>query len=56
MDRAGAEALTGRDLELQERMIGLVRAFGLHKPDETPCGQLVAVAGVHALRSCLEAW
>ena len=35
----GAGALTGRDLELQERMVGLVRAFGLHKPDVTPCGQ-----------------
>jgi hypothetical protein len=47
----GAGALIGRDLELQERMIGLVRAFGLHKPDETPCGQPVAVAGAHALWS-----
>ncbi|MBD0355905.1 MAG: hypothetical protein ICV57_01860 [Rubrobacter sp.] len=34
-------------------MIGLVRAFGLHKPDETPCGQPVAVAGAHALMELL---
>ncbi|MGI8858907.1 MAG: MarR family winged helix-turn-helix transcriptional regulator [Rubrobacteraceae bacterium] len=34
---------------LQERMIGLIRAFGLHRPDETPCGQPVAVAEAHAL-------
>jgi len=40
---------TVTDLELQERMIGLVRAFGLHRPDETPCGQPVAVAEAHAL-------
>ncbi len=43
------EALTGADLELQERMIALIRAFGLHKPDETPCGEPVSVAEAHAL-------
>ena len=40
---------TVTDFELQERMIGLIRAFGLHKPDETPCGQPVAVAEAHTL-------
>lgn len=39
--------LTG--LVLQERMIALIRAFGLHRPEETPCGQPVAVAEAHAL-------
>jgi hypothetical protein len=34
-------------------MICLVRAFGLHKPDETPCGQPVAEAGAHALTELL---
>ncbi len=43
------EVLTGADLELQERMIALIRAFGLHKPDETPCGEPVSVAEAHAL-------
>ena len=37
------------DLELQERMISLIRAFGLHRPEETPCGEPVAVAEAHAL-------
>lgn len=37
------------DLALQEQMIALMRAFGLHKPDETPCGQPVPVAEAHAL-------
>ncbi len=43
--------MTARDgaLELQERMVELVRAFGLHQPDRTPCGQPVAVAEAHAL-------
>lgn len=36
-------------IELQERMIDLIRAFGLHRPDEVPCGQPVAVAEAHAL-------
>jgi DNA-binding MarR family transcriptional regulator len=30
-------------------MIGLVRALGLHRPDQTPCGQPIAVAEAHAL-------
>lgn len=42
MDRAAG-------VDLQERMIGLIRAFGLHKPDETPCGKPVSVAEAHAL-------
>ena len=36
-------------LELQERMVALIRTFGLHRPDETPCGQPVSVAEAHAL-------
>jgi DNA-binding MarR family transcriptional regulator len=37
------------DLDLQEQMIALIRAFGLHRPDQTPCGQPIAVAEAHAL-------
>ena len=36
-------------LSLQEQMIALIRAFGLHRADQTPCGQLVSVAEAHAL-------
>lgn len=36
-------------LVFQGHMIALVRALGLHKPDETPCGQPVSVAEAHAL-------
>jgi len=46
MDDAGRDD-TG--LALQERMIALIRAFGLHQPDRTPCGQSVPVAEAHAL-------
>jgi DNA-binding MarR family transcriptional regulator len=35
--------------ELQEVMAGFVRAFGLHRPDQTPCGQPVPVSEAHAL-------
>ncbi len=45
----GARALEVTGLAFQERMIGLIRAFGLHRPDQTPCGQPVAVAEAHAL-------
>jgi len=30
-------------------MVHLVRSLGLHKPDETPCGQPVSIAEAHAL-------
>ena len=30
-------------------MIQLMRSLGLHKPDQTPCGQPVSVAEAHAL-------
>jgi len=36
-------------LALQEQVMMFVRAFGLHRPDETPCGQRVSVAEAHAL-------
>jgi DNA-binding MarR family transcriptional regulator len=35
--------------ELMESVVAFVRSFGLHKPDQTPCGQPVAVAEAHAL-------
>ncbi len=35
--------------DLQEELIALIRAFGLHRPDQTPCGAHVAVAEAHAL-------
>ncbi len=38
-----------KELALQEQMVALVRAFGLHRPDETPCGQPVPVSEAHAL-------
>jgi len=34
---------------LQDQLIALIRAFGLHRPDQTPCGKPVAVAEAHAL-------
>jgi DNA-binding MarR family transcriptional regulator len=41
----------GKDLpnELQGRIVEFVRAFGLHRPDETPCGAPVPVSEAHAL-------
>lgn len=43
------QIVVAADLEFQERMVALIRAFGLHKPDETPCGKPVSVAEAHAL-------
>jgi len=30
-------------------MVHLVRSLGLHKPDQTPCGQPISIAEAHAL-------
>lgn len=34
---------------LQAQMVALVRAFGLYRPEQTPCGKPVAVAEAHTL-------
>lgn len=39
----------GDVVAFQERITALVRAFGLHQPDRTPCGQPVPVSEAHAL-------
>jgi DNA-binding MarR family transcriptional regulator len=44
MSGDGVEAV-----ELQGRVAAFVRAFGLHRPDETPCGAPVPVSEAHAL-------
>jgi DNA-binding MarR family transcriptional regulator len=35
--------------DLANAMVALVRAFGLHRPNETPCGAPVPVAEAHAI-------
>jgi len=35
--------------KLIKSVVAFVRSFGLHKPDQTPCGQPVTVAEAHAL-------
>jgi DNA-binding MarR family transcriptional regulator len=45
-----------RDAEaLQGRVVAFVRAFGLHRGDETPCGVAVPVSEAHALAVLVEA-
>jgi DNA-binding MarR family transcriptional regulator len=41
--------MSNPEFGLQEQLIALIRAFGLHRPDQTPCGEPVAVAEAHAL-------
>ncbi len=40
---------TATAAEFQRAFIGLVRAFGLHQPERTPCGQPVPISEAHAL-------
>jgi DNA-binding MarR family transcriptional regulator len=42
-DQASAE------LALQDRLTTFIRAFGLHQPEQTPCGQPIPVSEAHAL-------
>ena len=44
--------------ELARAMTALVRAFGLHRPEETPCGEPITVAEAHTLidLSEINAW
>ena len=44
-----AQPLVGDGLLFQERMVMLTRAFGWHRPGETPCGRSVPIAEAHAL-------
>ncbi|MEV4460624.1 MarR family winged helix-turn-helix transcriptional regulator [Microbispora sp. NPDC049633] len=37
------------EMRLQEAVARFVRAFGLHQPDRTPCGQPIPVSEAHAL-------
>jgi DNA-binding MarR family transcriptional regulator len=39
----------GEVAELQDRLAGFIRAFGLHQPEQTPCGQPIPVSEAHAL-------
>lgn len=34
---------------IQDLVVAFVRAFGLHHPEQTPCGQPVSVSEAHAL-------
>jgi DNA-binding MarR family transcriptional regulator len=38
-----------RAADLAQSMVSLVRAFGLHRPTETPCGEAIPVGEAHAL-------
>lgn len=44
-DRIGAETAS----RLQEDVVAFIRAFGLLRPDATPCGRALSVSEAHAL-------
>lgn len=37
------------DDDFQRRFVAFVRAFGLHRPEQTPCGAPITVSEAHAL-------
>ena len=54
MAQATENDAAGQPAELQHRIAEFVRAFGLHRPDETPCGAPVPVSEAHALAALAE--
>ncbi len=47
---SGSAVETAMDVGLlEDRVMAFVRAFGLHRPDLTPCGEPVTVSQAHAL-------
>ncbi len=47
--------MTSDEQRLQAQVIALVRAFGLHRPERTPCGEPVPVSDAHALMELAQA-
>ena len=35
--------------DLEHRLVAFVRAFGLHQPERTPCGEPISVSQAHAV-------
>ncbi|MBA3406994.1 MAG: MarR family transcriptional regulator [Solirubrobacterales bacterium] len=35
--------------KFEQRMVAFVRAFGLHQPERTPCGEPIGVSQAHAI-------
>jgi DNA-binding MarR family transcriptional regulator len=54
MSRAVEDTSRSSVAELQRGIVAFVRAYGLHKPDETPCGVAVSVSEAHALTALAE--
>ncbi|KNE82118.1 MULTISPECIES: MarR family winged helix-turn-helix transcriptional regulator [Streptomyces] len=49
VDREAEDPVVLQEAVLQEALRGFVRAFGLHQPESTPCGQPIPVSEAHAL-------
>lgn len=50
--------MPGRDepaRQLQDGLVAFVRAFGLHQPETTPCGQPIPVSEAHAIAELAQA-
>jgi DNA-binding MarR family transcriptional regulator len=44
-----SQTLAPAALRLQRQMTSLIRTFGLHRPDLTPCGHPMSVSAAHTL-------
>jgi DNA-binding MarR family transcriptional regulator len=49
LEPMATEMVAADALALQAHMVALVRAFGWHRPEHTPCGQPVPISDAHAL-------
>jgi len=47
--RPKTKSRAARSVLFQEEIVSLIRALGLHRPDQTPCGQPISVAEAQAM-------
>ncbi len=47
--RTNRKELVQQAVSFQEEVVALIRSLGLHRPDQTPCGQPISVAEAQAV-------
>jgi DNA-binding MarR family transcriptional regulator len=47
--QTASDEITVQAITFQEEIVTLIRALGLHRPDQTPCGQPVSVGEAQAI-------
>jgi DNA-binding MarR family transcriptional regulator len=49
MQRLNRRTIASSPVAFEQQIVGLIRALGLHRPDQTPCGAPISVGEAQAL-------